>query len=66
MVLDSNFTAVHKPYVNKVTLREQNLPLKCCHPLDFWNASLKGEKSFDAANIDSVDQRAAKLLSIKV
>ena len=26
---------LNKPYVNGVTLREQNQPLKCCQPLDF-------------------------------
>ena len=33
---------IDKPYVNGVTLREQNQPLKCCQPLDFWYTSLKG------------------------
>ena len=26
---------LNKPYVNEVTLRGQNPPLKCCYPLDF-------------------------------
>ena len=33
---------LNKPYVNGVTLREQNQPLKCCQPLEFWYTSLKG------------------------
>ena len=26
---------LNKPYENEVALREQNIPLKCCQPLDF-------------------------------
>ena len=29
-------------YENEVALREQEIPLKCCQPLDFLYASLKG------------------------
>ena len=30
-----NIRFLNKPYVNWVTLREQNQPLNCCQPLDF-------------------------------
>ena len=33
---------LNKPYENDVTLRGQNIPLKCCQPLDFLYTSLKG------------------------
>ena len=33
---------LNKPYVNEVTLRRQKPPLKCCQPLDFQCAFLKG------------------------
>ena len=35
-------TVTNKPYVNEVTLTGQNLPLKCCQPLDFQCTFLKG------------------------
>ena len=30
VLADSNFTLITNPYVNEVTLRRQELPLKCC------------------------------------
>ena len=30
----ANKQMLNKPYVNEITLREQNLPLKCCQPLE--------------------------------
>ena len=33
---------LNNPYENEVSLTEQKLPLKCCQPLDFQYAFLKG------------------------
>ena len=33
---------LNKPYVNGVTLREENLPLKCCQPLEILTSLKKG------------------------
>ena len=33
---------VNKPYVNEVTLRGQNPPLKCCQPLEILVDFMKG------------------------
>ena len=33
---------LNMPYGNEVILRGQNIPLKCCQPLDFLYTSLKG------------------------
>ena len=57
---------LHKPYVNEVTLREHNPSLKCCYPLDFSNSYFSTFRTFNAVNIGSVGQRAAKLRSVKV
>ena len=32
---DEYDTPSNKHYINEVTLTRQNLPLKCCNPLDF-------------------------------
>ena len=46
----------NKPYLNEVTLTEQNPPLKCCWPLE-----LLTQFFFKAENLGSVDQRALKV-----
>ena len=56
---------VNKYYENEVTLREQNLPLKYCQPLEKLIYFEEGFRSFHASNIGSAGQRAAKLLAIK-
>ena len=56
---------LHKPYVNGVTLRGQNLPLKCCQDLEILTL-LNGTRSLFAENMNSVGQLAAKLLAVKV
>ena len=43
---------LNKPYVNEVTLREQNLPLKCYQPPEI--------------DTECVGQRATKILTVKV
>ena len=56
-----------QPYVNEVTLREQKWPLKGCQSLNFFYIYLFQKfSSFNPVNIRSVDQRAAKLLSVKL
>ena len=52
---------LNKPYVNWVTLREQNQSLKCCQPLELLIYFGKGFRSFATGNIGSVGQRAAKV-----
>ena len=47
-------------------MREQDLPLKCYQPLELISYFGKGFRSFHTGNIGSVDQRAAKLLAVKV
>ena len=42
LLISDYIQLLNKPYVNGVTLREQNQPLKYCQPLDFWYTSLKG------------------------
>ena len=55
-----------KPYENQVTLREKNLSLKYCHPLEVLIYFGKGFRYFQTSDMESVGQRAAKLLAIKV
>ena len=57
---------LNKPYVNKVILRGQNLSLKCCKALELLANIEKGIRSFHTGNMESVGQRAAKLLSVKL
>ena len=47
-------------------MRGQNPPLKCYQPLEPMLYFGKGFRSFHTGNIKSVDQRAAKLLDVKV
>ena len=55
---------VNKHYEYKVTLIKQNLPLKCCPPLEMLIYFEK--RIFHTFNIGSVDQKSAKLLAVKV
>ena len=57
---------LNKPYVYRVTLRERNLALKCCQPLELLTYFESGVTSFNTGNMGSVGQRAAKLLSVKL
>ena len=57
---------LNKPYVNEVNLTGQKPPLKYCQYLEIQCAVRKKSRSFDAKNFGSVDQRAAKLLAVKV
>ena len=55
-----------KPYVNGVTLREQNSPLKCCQPVQLITYSERGLTYFNTGNMRSVGQMASKLSSVKL
>ena len=67
LLLTSNdILLLNKPYVNEVTLREQNLSLKYCQPLKLFIHLWKGFRSFLAVNIGYLGQRAAKLTDVKV
>ena len=57
---------LNKPHENEVTLREQNVSLKFCQPLELLIYFGKGFRSFHTSNIGLVGQRAAKLLAVKV
>ena len=57
---------LNKPYVNKVTLREQYLSLKFCQLLEFFTYFERDFGSFLKDNKWSVDQRDAKLLPVKL
>ena len=52
---------LNKLYVNEVTLRVQNLSLKCCQPLGILTYFEKGFRSFLIGIIGSINQWAAKL-----
>ena len=64
--IESKTNLVNKHYKNEVTLREQNLLLKCCKPLEMLIYFEEGFRSFHTFNIGSIGQRAAKLLAVKV
>ena len=51
---------------NEVYLTGQNLTKSCSWPLDFSYTCCKGFRSFNAKNLRSIDQRASKLLAVKV
>ena len=55
-----------KPYAKGLTLREQNPPLKYCQSLELLTYFEKRFRAFNAADIGFLDQRAAKLLAVKV
>ena len=57
---------VNKPYENEVTLRGKNMPLKCCQPLKLLMYVERVVRSFHTITTESVGQRAAKLLSVKL
>ena len=57
---------LNKPYENELTLRGQNICLKCYQPLKLMLYFGKGLRSFHTGNIGSVGQRASKLLAVKV
>ena len=46
---------LNKPYVNEVTLSQQNQALKCCQSLEFLPLFVKGLRSFNAENLGSVN-----------
>ena len=54
--------SLNKPYENEVTLREQNICLKCYQPLELM---LYFGKGLDLSK-QSVCQRASELLAVKV
>ena len=49
-----------------VTLREQKICLKCLQPLEHLVYFGNGFRPFHRGNMGSADQRAAKLLAVKV
>ena len=55
-----------KPYENEIMLRGQNIPLKCCQPLELPMHIERGYRSFHTLDIGFVGQRAAKLPSNKL
>ena len=55
-----------KPYYHEVTCRVQNKPLKCCQSLELLMYIKRGLRSFYTVIMRSLDQRAAKLPSIKL
>ena len=57
---------LNKPYVSKVILRGQNLPLKCCQHLKMLIYFEERFRSFHTINIKSVGQRATKLSAFEV
>ena len=57
---------LNKPYENEVTLRGQNILLKCCQPLELLMYIGRGFRSFHEGNMGSVDQSAAMLLALKL
>ena len=63
---DETTQFLNKPFVNEVIFRGQNLPLKCCQPLELLIHFKEGFRSFHTSNLGSVSQRAAKLLAVKV
>ena len=50
----------------EVILRGQNIPLKCCQPLELLIYIRKGLRSFHTDNLGSVGQRAVKWPAIKL
>ena len=63
-----NFTYIrllNKPYENEVTLRGQNLSLKCYQPLQLLVYFGKGFRYFHRGNIGSLCQRATNSLAVK-
>ena len=58
--------SLNKPYENEVILREKNINFTCCHPLELLIYFGKRFRSLHTGNVLSVDQRAAKLLAVKV
>ena len=61
---------IHKPllnklYENEVTLRKQNLPLKCFKPLEMQIYFEESFISYNTFDICFVGQRAVKLLAVK-
>ena len=66
-LLTSNYKRlVNRSYVNGVTLRGQNPPLKYCQPLERLTYFERGFRSFNTGNMESAGQRAAKLPSFKL
>ena len=57
---------LNKPYENEVTLRGQNIILKCYQALELRLYFGKGFRSFYTGNIGSVGQKASKLLAVKL
>ena len=57
---------LNKPYENEVPLRGQNIPLKCCQPLELLKYIEREFRSIHTVTIGSVVQRSAKLLSVKL
>ena len=54
---------IEKYYENEFTLKEQNLLLKFCQPLEALIYFDEGHRTFHTFNIGCVGQRAAKLLA---
>ena len=65
-LLTSDYIQLLKPYVNGVTLRGKNPTLKCCKPLELLTYFEMGLSSFNRGNMESVGQRAAKSLYVKL
>ena len=57
---------IDKSFENEVTLRGQNISLKCYQPLELMLYFGEGFRSIHTGNIGSVGQRASKLLAGKV
>ena len=47
---------VNEHYENEVTLRDQNLPLKCCQPLEMLMYIERGFRSFYTVNIAKIQK----------
>ena len=57
---------LNKPFENEVTLREQNPSLKQCKALKLLTYFEIRLRSFNTIYMKSLDQKAAKLPSVKV
>ena len=57
--------SLHKSYVNEVNLSGKTYPKMLLASLTFYTI-LKGFRPFNAKNVGSVGQKAAKLPAIKV
>ena len=57
---------LNKPCVNEVTLTRKKTTLKMLLASLTFDTILKGSRFFNAENLESLDQRAAKIQAFKV